>query len=143
MEIIVVSIIIFALCMILGVSLNYILLAVFAIFCLFSSFLSLFFLYSVICLLLSKRKEARFIRFDKLRNSKYQAAYYLVDGVEYSCVFPREGIMKDKLYQQNKIYHVMLNKKMEKVFDRFAISTCVLGLVFSIGLSIVLVCCLV
>lgn len=126
--------------MILGVSLNYILYAIFAVFCLLSVFLSLFFLYSIICLLFSKRKEARFIRFDKLRNSKYQAAYYLVDGVEYSCVFPREGIMKDKLYKKNRIYHVMLNKRMEKVFDRFAISTCVLGLVFSIGLSTVLVC---
>ncbi len=136
MEFIVVCIIILVCCMILGVSLNYILYTVFGVVLLLSLFFTLFFVFCIVCLLFSKRKEARFVRFDKLRDSKYQVAYYLVEGSEYPCVFPKEGIFSNKLYQQDRVYYVFLNKKLEKVLDRFATITCILGLVFWSILSV-------
>ncbi len=136
MEIVILSIIILGYCLILGVDFNYIILVVLMLIGIFFGLLSLGFIYCFIRLFFSKLKTAKFLRFEKLRNDKYQAACYLVEGEEYLCIFPREGVMKNKLYQQDKIYHVMLNKRMRKVYDRFAIATCVIGLIFSIGLSI-------
>lgn len=125
--------------MILGVNLDYILYAVFGVVLLLSLFFALFFVFCIVCLLFSKRKEARFIRFDKLRDSKYQVAYYLVEGNEYPCVFPKEGIFSNKLYQQDRVYYVFFSKKLKKVFDRFATITCILGLVFWSILSVSLI----
>lgn len=140
MELLIMSTIILGICIILGINYNYIILAVV---CLFSCFLLLLFMYSFIRLLFSKRKEAKFIRFDKMGNSKYQAACYLVEGEEYLCVFPKEGVMTNKLYRHDKIYHVMLNKSMKRVYDRFAIATCVLGFIFGIGLSAGIIYCFI
>ncbi len=139
MEFLVVCIIILVCCMILGVNLDYILYAVFGMVLLLSLFFTLFFVFCNVCLLFSKRKEARFVRFDKLRDSKYQIAYYLAEGNEYPCVFPKEGIFSNKLYQQDRVYYVFFSKKLKKVFDRFATITCILGLVFWSILSVSLI----
>lgn len=132
-EIIIVIIIILLYCWILDA--NLILLAGEILICLFSGALTLGFVYCGIGLLFSKCKEAKFLRIDRHGNDKFQVAYYFVEGEEYPCIFPKECILEDKLYQKDKTYHVMLNKRMQKVYDRFAVTTCVLGLVFSIGFS--------
>ena len=139
MEIIIVIIIILAYGLILTANLNYILVAGVIVVGLFLGFLTLFFGYCTICLLCSKKKEASFVRMGQLGSSEYQVAYYLVEGKEYPCIFPKEGILEDKLYQRDKTYYVMLNKKMDKVYDRFALVTCLLGLVCSVLLSMVMV----
>lgn len=132
-EIIIVIIIILVICLILDV--NYLLLASAILICVFAGALTLGFVYCSVGLLFSKRKEAKFLRIDRHKSAKFQVAYYLVEGKEYPCIFPKEGILENKLYRKDKTYHVMLNKKMQRVYDRFAIATCVLGLVFSVGLS--------
>ena len=132
----IILIIILVYCLVLKVNTNYILLAGAILVGIFFCLLTLGFLYAGIGLLFSKRKEARFTRLDHFGNSKYQVAYYLVEGEEYPCIFPKESILEDKLYQKDKVYYVMWNKRMQKVYDRFAIMTCVLGLIFSIGLSV-------
>lgn len=136
MQFLVILVIIIGYCLILGVDAYYILSAGAILLCVFSGFLTLFFVCSNIGLLFAKRKEARFIRFEEIGKSKFKAACYLVEGEEYSCIFPEEGFLEDKLYREDKTYHVMLNKKMRKVYDRFAVTTCLLGLVFSVGLSL-------
>ena len=50
-------------------------------------------------------------------------------------MFPKEGIMEEMLYNKNKTYHVMLNERLERVFDRFAVVTCVLGFAFGLIMS--------
>lgn len=136
MEIIIVIAIVLVCCLILNVNSNYVLLGSTLIICVFFGLLAVGFAYCIIRLLLSKRKEAKFLRFGKVGDSKYQVAYYLVEGQEYPCVFPREIIMQDKLYLEDKTYHVMLNRRIGKVYDRFAVTTCVLGLILSMGFSI-------
>lgn len=136
MEIIILIIIVIVYCLALDVSLNYIMFAGGILLCIFSGILTLSFLYCSICLLFSKRKEAKFIRMDRTKRSRYQVAYYLVEGTEYPCIFPKEAVWEDKLYNKDKIYHVMLNKKIHKVYDRFAVTTCIVGLLFGMGLSL-------
>lgn len=74
-------------------------------------------------------------RLKKLR----RVAYYLVDGEEYPCIFPKEAILENKLYSTEKTYTVWLNAKTKKVFDPYATTTCILGLLFSIGCFAVIV----
>lgn len=135
MEIIILIIIVLVYCLVLDVSLSYILLGGAALIGIFSVLLTSGFLFCNICLLFSKRKEAKFVRMDYSPSSKYQVAYYLVEGKEYPCMFPKEGIMEEMLYNKNKTYHVMLNERLERVFDRFAVVTCVLGFAFGLIMS--------
>lgn len=138
MEFIIVIIIIMAICLILNVSPYYMLLGGMIFLWVFFSILAIGFLVGVISLLCSKRKEARFLRIDYAKNSRFQVAYYLVEGQEYPCMTPKEGLFEEKLYQKERTYHVMLNRKMGRVFDRFSVTACVLGLLFCVTLSVVL-----
>ncbi|MBQ9143142.1 MAG: hypothetical protein IJX63_15345 [Lachnospiraceae bacterium] len=136
MEIIILIMIVLVYCLVLDVDLNYIFLGGIALIGIFSVLLTFGFLFCNVCLLFSKRKEAKFTRIDYAKNSKLQVAYYLVEGKEYPCMFPKEGIMEERLYNKNKTYHVRLNVKLGKVFDRFAVATCVLGFVFGLSLCV-------
>ena len=115
----------------------YILLAAVGILLLFVALLLLVFLYFTTRLLFSKRKEAVFVRIDKpTEKSKYKVAFYRIDGEEYPCLFPEEGILRSKFYPAGRKCHVFLNYRMKKVFDRFAAATCILGLGFGLLFSI-------
>lgn len=97
------------------------------------------FLICSVLLLTSKWREARFLRVDlPSEEAKYKVAYYLVEGEEIPCLFPEEGIFREKLYRTDKIYHVLWNKKLERVFDRFSVATCILGLVFGSAFGMLL-----
>ena len=139
MEILILIIIVLVYCLVLNVNLNYILLGAGALIGIFTVLFTIAFLFCNICLLFSKRKEAKFIRMDYSKSNKFQVAYYLVEGKEYPCMFPKEGILEERLYNKDKTYYVMLNEKLGKVFDRFAVATCVLGFAFGMILSVVFV----
>lgn len=97
------------------------------------------FLICLVLLLTSKWKKAKFLRVDlPSEKARYKVAYYLVDGKEISCLFPEEGVFRNKLYRTDKTYHVLLNKKLGRVFDRFAVATCILGLMFGTGFGMIL-----
>ena len=104
-----------------------------------SGLLVIIFLVCLVLLMTSKWKEARFLRMDlPSEKAKYKVAFYLVEGEEIPCLFPEEGIFRKILYRTDKTYHVLLNKKLGRVFDRFAMTTCILGLVCGTGLGMVL-----
>lgn len=130
MEIIIVNAIILVLCMILGVKLNYILLGITILAVIFFGLMTIGFSYCIIRVLFSKRKEARFVRFGKPSENRFQVAYYLIEEKEYPCMFPKEFVMENKLYMTDKTCSVMLDRKANRVYDQYAIATCVLGLVF-------------
>lgn len=138
MEIIIVIAIILVLCLILGVSLNYILFGITILAIIFFGLMAIGFSYCIIRVLFSKRKEAQFVRFGKASNGRFQVACYLVEGKEYPCIFPKEFVMENKLYSVDKTYNVMLDRKANKVYDQYAIATCVLGLLFGIGFCVVM-----
>lgn len=104
-----------------------------------SGLLVITFLICSVLLLTSKWKKARFLRVDlPSEKAKYKVAYYLVEGAEIPCLFPEEGILRKRLYRTDKTYHVLLNKKLGRVFDRFAVATCILGLMCGTGFGMVL-----
>ena len=132
MELLIIIVIIVVLCLVLNISINYILFGCLVLSEIFFGLMTIGFAYCIIRLLLSKRSEGKFIRFDKTPKGKLQVAYYLVGDEEYPCAFPKEFIMENKLYLTDKIYNVMLDSKKNKVYDRYAITTCVLGFIFSV-----------
>jgi len=136
MEILVVLVIVILICLILNISFDYILLGTIIVVGIMASAFAISFLYCFFLLVLSKQKEARFVRTGPSKNSKIQVAYYMVEGAEYPCMFPKEAILEDKLYKKDKIYLVMWNPRVGKVFDRYAITTCILGLIVSVVLSV-------
>ena len=90
-----------------------------------------------IILLGTKWEKASFLRLDlPTEKSKFKVAFYLVDGEEIPCLFPEEGVFVKYLYKTEKTYHVLYHPKLRRVFDRFSIATCVLGLICGIILEI-------
>ena len=142
MEIIIVLAIIVVLCLILDVSLNYIIGGALVLMCILFGLMAICFAWCCISFIWSKKKEARFVKFDKGKSNKYQVAYYKIDDEEYPCAFPREIVLQDKLYNADKTYHVLFNPRNQKVYDRFAITTCILGVMlcgtFVVGLLVFL-----
>lgn len=139
MEYILILVIIAILISVLTGNWGYILYGVAGFLLLLSGLLVITFLICWVLLLMSKWKEARFLRVDlPSEEAKFKVAFYLVEGEEIPCLFPEEGILREKLYRTDKIYHVLLNKKLGKVFDRFAVATCILGLMCGTGLGILL-----
>lgn len=136
MEFILVVAVIAVLCVIFQVSADLIILAVLAFMGLVILAMVLLFVYFFIRLLFSRKHEAYFSRIDRPEKSKFRTAYYIVDGVEYPCVFPAEGIFLDTLYRKDRKYHVRLNVRMKRVYDRFAFATCVIGFLVSVFIVI-------
>lgn len=131
-----VLIIAIVICLILNVSLYYILSGILILVGIITVLFSVSFLYCFIVLLCSKCKEAEFVRIGPAKGERFQVAFYMVDGEAYPCMFPREAILEDKLYRKDRKYRVMWNSRKGKVFDRYACMTCVLGLLVSVALSV-------
>lgn len=130
MELVLSLLVIIVLCKVLGVSNEFLILGGLILIELAIIAMLLLFIYFCLHLLFTKKKKASFIRSDKSENSKFHVAYYLVDGEEYPCVFPKEaGLM----YRKGHFYNVYFSKKLRKVYDIWAILTCISGLVFSIA----------
>lgn len=140
MEVFIVIAILLVLCLILNVNAAYIAAGVLILVGAAAVLLAVCFAYCCVRLAFSRRREGVFLRIDTVGGGRMKTAFYLIDGEEYPCIFPNETIMKGRLYREGKSYSVMLNKKMNRVYDRFAVTTCVLGLLFSTGLCAGLVC---
>ncbi len=136
MELLILLVIVIVLCVVLGISLSYIVMGVAIVIGIISSLFTIAFWGCGICLLGTRRKEAKFLRIDKPQKGKFPVAFYLVEGHEYPCIFPREAVLENKFYQTDKVYHVMLHAKLGKVFDRFAVATSILGMVAGTILSV-------
>lgn len=128
MEFILVVAVIFVLCKSLGIS-NQVLIAGVAVLVELTIIaMLLLFFYFCINLIFTRRKKAVFIRTGKPEGSKFQVAYYLIDGIEYPCIFPCESGIS---YKANHTYNVLYSKRMNKVYDIWSMLTCIIGFAFS------------
>lgn len=130
MEFILALLVVIVFCKILGISNEFLVLG--GLILVELAIIAMFLLFTYFCLhlLFTRKKKASFVRSGKPENSKFQVAYYLVDGEEYPCIFPKEaGLM----YRTDHFYNVYFSKKLRKVYDIWAILTCISGLVFSIA----------
>lgn len=135
MEFFILIVIIVIICLILNVSMNIIVGGIVILLSVISALFTLAFLGCTICLLRSQKKEAHFVRMGTPSKGKLQVAYYSVDDMEYPCVFPKEIMLEEKLYKKDVAYTVRLNKRWNRVFDRFAVTTCFIGLIAGIVVS--------
>lgn len=133
MEFIIGLIVIIVICKILGVSNFVLILCGLGLIELTIIAMMLFFVYYTFHLLFTKKKQASFTKIDisDTNKVKFQTAYYMVDDEEYPCVFPREMGISSKLYKTDKTYNVRFSKLLKKVYDKWAVITCIVGLFFS------------
>lgn len=140
MEILLILIIVAIFVSVLTGNLGYVLFGMSGFLLLTSGLLVLIFIACGVLLLTSKWKEAKFVGIDlPTEGSKYKVAFYSVDGEEIPCLFPEEGVFRNRLYREDKTYHVLVNKRLGRVFDRFAVATCITGLVSGLGLGIIII----
>ena len=130
MEFILGIVIIVVLCIILGVRADFMIIGALGILGLIVLATALFFIIFMGILLFSKKKEAVFGGVEKKDDRKFKTAVYIIEGKEYQCFFPAEP---EFVYKKDKTYRVMLNRRLGRVFDGFAITTCICGFLFSIA----------
>lgn len=139
MELLFILIIIAILVCVLTGNLGYILFAASGFLMVVAGFIILIFAVCSILLLCSKWKEARFVRLDlPNKKAKFKVAVYQVEGEEIPCLFPEEGIFVKYFYRTDRNYHVLYHKKLGRVFDRFSIATCIVGVVCGSALEFLL-----
>ena len=140
MEILLILIIVIIFGAVLTGNLGYVLFGMSGFLLLMAALMVVTFFICCLLLLTCKWKEAKFVGLDPPKEgSKYKVAYYLVDGEEIPCLFPEEGVFRERFYQEDKVYHVLLNKKLHRVFDRFAVATCLLGLFGGLLLGVIMI----
>lgn len=109
----------------LGFGLSEIALLVIGIICAGVIMTAIFFVAGVVLLVTSRRVTARFAHFDEER--RFPVAVYKIDDEELPNMFPREMVMRDKLYVPNKDVYVMRCRLRRAVIDKNAIITIVSG----------------
>ncbi len=139
MEFILVVAVISVLCIIFQVSTDIIIMCSLVLIFITFAVTALLFVYFFICLLFSEKREAEFSRTGKSGKNKFSKAYYIVDGMEYPCIFPEEKFFGVEFYRKDKKYHVRLNRRFKFVYDRFAYATCIIGFLTSIFLIVIMV----
>lgn len=131
MEVFVALVVIVVICKILGVSNFVLILGFLGIIELLILLMFLFFVFHTINLIFTKKKTAEFTKIDTSKKGKFKVAFYKIDGEEYPCVFPKESGFSSA-YSTEKTYKVRYSKNLKKVYDIWAVATCIVGLIFSI-----------
>ena len=114
MEFLILLILIIVFCLCLGLGPVEIFIGFAFVFLLLVSLTSLFFLYNIFRIVLSKRIKAVFSKVDASPKSRFTVAYYKSGDEEYPCIFPNEPMIKKILYKEGKeIVHrfVEINEK--------------------------------
>lgn len=133
MEIIIGLIVIIIICKILGVSNFVLILCGLGIIELVIIAMTIFFIYFTMHLFFTKKSDASFTKIDLPPKGKFKVAYYKINDEEYPCIFPKESGFSSKMYKTDKIYKVRFSKSLKKVYDKWAMTTCAVGLIFSIA----------
>ena len=101
---------------------------------------ALFFIITDIGLLFRRRVTGTFVRITE--DDRFEHAVYLVDGTEYTCLFPAENIARRTLYHTDGSYRLLIprSQRRKNAYDRHSLVVIAVGTVFSllfIGLLII------
>lgn len=86
-----------------------------------------FFAFSLIRLLLSKKVSGVFTRIGKKEKWRFDTAFYEVDGAEIPNIFPCEMTMRDKFYKKDKEIKLRKGIGGKCVYDMNATLTIIFG----------------
>ena len=137
MEFIIGAVVIIVLLLILGVSPTLIIFGLLSLTELFLLLMALFFIVSLILLLMTRPTEAKYLRIDPNEGVGTHAVYWM-DNREYDNSFPAEIMFIDKIYHEGKICKVRIWKSRKNperylLLDWYSVIVIAVGLpVFSI-----------
>ncbi len=132
MELIITAAIIIVILLILGVSIPLIVQGILWIMEILLLLMTLFFVLSMIFLLLGKPHDAEFLHIDK--EVKWGSAIYRVKGEELQSVYPAEIVMQKLIYQKaNTRVRLWRHGKLYLLFDWYSILVAAIGLPLSAG----------
>ncbi len=134
MEFIIGAIVIIVLLLILGVSPTLIILGLLSLTELFLLLMALFFIVSLILLLMTKPTEAKYLRIDQNEGVGTHAVYWL-DDREYDNSFPAEIMFIDKIYHKDQMYKVRIWKS-KKNPERYLLLDWYSVIVIAVGLPV-------
>lgn len=135
MELLIGIAVIFVLLLCLGVGVEIIIQLALCCVGLFIVFMTAVFIYSAVILLLCKKSNGRYVRWDNDEN-KIPYAYYNVDGIEYKNLFPREVMLRKLIYREDKDVRLYIYEKKRQCFDGNAVTCCIFGLIVSLFLLV-------
>ena len=130
MEALVVLAIIIGLLWALDVSLVYIAEGLFILMMLVLGATLVFFAYTALTLIGSKKCSARFDRIDKPEGASFPSAVYVSDGEELRNAFPNEFVLKKRLYKSDKEVLLRLTGR-GRVYDLYSRVTVYIGVVLA------------
>lgn len=87
----------------------------------------MFFLFSLIRLLLSKKVSGVFTRIGRKEKWRFETAFYDISGKEIPNIFPCEMTMRDKFYKKDKEIKLRLGIGGKCVYDMNAMLTIIFG----------------
>ena len=126
MEIIIMTAMVGMLVYILGVEVAFILQILLGIMFVAMVLTAVFFVWTGLTLIGSKRRKAVYDRIDKAEGSPFRTAVYVAGGEELRNTFPSEMLLRSLLYNKDKPSSVRVTKK-GKVYDRYSLITVVMG----------------
>ncbi|MDD6058890.1 MAG: hypothetical protein PUB97_00735 [Ruminococcus sp.] len=131
MEFLVIVSVVAVLCIILGISMEYLVYAALALIILTIAAMGVFFLVSAVLLIFSEKAEGTLLRIEKNEKYNFRTRIYNVDGTDFRCIYPTDAIIRRKNADNcNKIYRLRLVRKMRVVFDRTSLITFACGFSF-------------
>lgn len=86
-----------------------------------------FFLLSLVRLLLSKKVTGTFTHIGKKEKWRFDTAFYDINGSELPNIFPCEMTMRDKFYKKDKTVKLRLGIGGKCVYDLNAVLTIIFG----------------
>ena len=142
LEIIVTIVIIIALLLFIGVSVQTILLTLaiilLALVALSMLLIILFFVLTDLFLPFRKPVKGKFLRVDD--TERFDHAVYQVGDQEYTCMFPAESFGRKRIYQENKEYLLLIPRsgKRKNAYDRHSLFIIAVGTVISVVFAFLL-----
>ena len=130
MEAVVVLAIIILLLWALDVSLVYIAEGLFILMMLVLGATLLFFVYTAVTLVGSKKRAARFDRIDKPEGASFPTAVYISGGEELRNSFPNEFVLKKQLYKPDKDVFLRVTRR-GRAYDLYSRVTVYIGVVLA------------
>lgn len=130
MEAVIVLVIVIGLLWALDVSLVYIAEGLFILMMLVLGATLLFFVYTAVSLIGSKKRSARFDRIDKPEGASFPSAVYIAEGEELRNAFPNEFVLKKKLYRPEKQVFLRVTRR-GRVYDLYSRMTVYIGIVMA------------
>ncbi len=137
MEFIIGALVILVLLIILGVSAELIIQGILWILEILLLMMTLFFIVSVVFLLLGKRCNAEFLRIDM--QGKWGNAVYCIDGAEYRNTYPAELLLQKWIYRKRMTTAKLWQRgEISFLFDWYSIIIVALGLPLSAAGAVLL-----